>query len=387
MNQFTNEDLKELAQAQEPHCVTLLMPTHRFSAQTQENRIRLKSLLGKAEQRLLARGMRDSHVQRLVEPAQSQLHGRLLRQGQSDGLAIFLDSSGMRLFKVPEALEEVVVVDDRFYVAPFFHLLAKDMKFYVLAVSPMRTRLLSCTRDAVTEVHNSMLPESFDELGRFIDAEKQLQFHTRAAPTQGTGSRAGVYHGQGGGIDDAQRKKYLLEYCRLIDKGVRKALNEKNVPLVLACDDSLRPIYRQANTYPQLVAAAVEGNPDRYSAEELHNLARRLVEPLHDEAGGQAATRYQNASANGHTFERLEEVLPASCHGRIDTLFVKLGERRWGTLDASQQEVVVHESPEPNDQELLNLAAVQTFLKGGTVHVFSADRMPTGSPVAAILRY
>ena len=43
------------------------------------------------------------------------------------------------------------------------------------------------------------------------------------------------------------------------------------------------------------------------------------------------------------------------------------------------------EAPEPGDRDLLDLAATQTLLMGGTV--FVVDDVPGGGEVAAVVRY
>jgi hypothetical protein len=46
-----------------------------------------------------------------------------------------------------------------------------------------------------------------------------------------------------------------------------------------------------------------------------------------------------------------------------------------------------HETPEPGDQELLDLAAVQTILHGGTVYSCDHIKAPGDDVAAAIFRY
>jgi hypothetical protein len=44
----------------------------------------------------------------------------------------------------------------------------------------------------------------------------------------------------------------------------------------------------------------------------------------------------------------------------------------------------VHDPPQTGDEDLLDLAAVQTYLNGGAVYAVAHDRMPAAAPVAAI---
>jgi hypothetical protein len=52
-------------------CVSIYMPTHRTGVETQQDPIRLKNLLGKAEKELSDRGMGRRDVQKMLEPPAS----------------------------------------------------------------------------------------------------------------------------------------------------------------------------------------------------------------------------------------------------------------------------------------------------------------------------
>jgi hypothetical protein len=68
-------------------------------------------------------------------------------------------------------------------------------------------------------------------------------------------------------------------------------------------------------------------------------------------------------------------------------MFVVLGVQAWGSLDVQTTVAQVHEERKPGDDDLLDLAAVHTFLNRGSVYAVERDRVPSGGQVAAILRY
>jgi hypothetical protein len=49
--------------------------------------------------------------------------------------------------------------------------------------------------------------------------------------------------------------------------------------------------------------------------------------------------------------------------------------------------VTLHSSPAEGDEDMLDLAAVQTYLNGGAVYAATQDRLPFPMAAAAILRY
>ena len=83
----------------------------------------------------------------------------------------------------------------------------------------------------------------------------------------------------------------------------------------------------------------------------------------------------------------LETVVPAAHYGRVDTLFVPLWHQVWGSLDASTGSIEVDEEPGPDNQDLLDLAAVHTLRNDGTVYPVEIEAIPGSGGIAAIFRY
>ncbi|MBN1427762.1 MAG: hypothetical protein JXB07_05205, partial [Anaerolineae bacterium] len=96
MDIITLEDLKSIAGAQSSWCVSLFMPAHRRGRDTEQDTIRFKNLLGKAEERLQAKGLRSPDTQEILEPARSLLKDSPFWWHQSDGLAAFINSESSR---------------------------------------------------------------------------------------------------------------------------------------------------------------------------------------------------------------------------------------------------------------------------------------------------
>ncbi|MBD0293422.1 MAG: hypothetical protein ICV70_07610 [Jiangellaceae bacterium] len=71
----------------------------------------------------------------------------------------------------------------------------------------------------------------------------------------------------------------------------------------------------------------------------------------------------------------------------METLFVPVGEQRWGTVDTQTLDVVVHSDREPGDEDLLDRAAMHTLLSSGTVFAVPEEEVPGPGPAAALLRY
>lgn len=387
MNTLSRDDLRTLMGKYEGLCVSIYMPTHRVGAGIQQDPIRLKNLLAEAEEHLLTRGLRTPEVKELLEPAGRLLQDGLFWQRQSDGLALFLSSEAFRSYRLPFDFDELVVVTDRFHVKPLFPLLSGG-QFYVLALSQNEVRLLQGTRYSVSEVDLEGMPESLAETLRYNDPENRFQFHTSTRTPGGKGERPAIFHGHGvASADDP--KDYISRYFHQVDEGLQDLLRDEQAPLVLAGVDYLHPIYKEANTYPYLIDEGIEGNPEELRAEELHERAWAIVQPLFLTTQEEAAARYRQLAGAGseQASNDLKEVVPAAYHGRVETLFVAVGLQQWGTFDPETKTVRVHEEAEPGDEDLLDFATVQALLNSGTVYAVEPEKVPDEAPLAALFRY
>jgi len=196
-----------------------------------------------------------------------------------------------------------------------------------------------------------------------------------------------TFHGPGGGSVSA--KTDLLRYFRLVEDGLTEFLQGDRMPLVLAGVEYLLPIYKEANTYPNLIDTVIKGNPDLLSADELHKSAWDIIGSLFQAAQEEAVAHYQQLAgqASERVADTLEKIVPAAYAGRVETLFVAAGVQQLGVFNPATNEIELHDPIESGDESLLDLAAVQTYLKGGIVYAVEPEKVPGGTSAAAVLRY
>jgi hypothetical protein len=385
MIELSKNDLKELVEQQGFPRISLFMPTHRVTANTEEDRIRLKNLLNTAEERLVAGGLRAPEAVELLEPARRLNDDGLFWRYQSDGLALFLARDVFRHFRVPVEFSELVVVSERFHVKPLLPLLTGEGRFYVLALSQDQVRLLQGSRRGLAEVDLAGVPKSLAETLRDEGRERHLLWHTRAAPRGG--ERAAMFYGHGSAQEDS--KPRILRYFQQIDRGLQELLSGQRVPLVLAGVEYYFPIYREANSYPHLVPEGITGSPNGLSDEELYRRAWAILEPRFRADQERAlSTHLELSAANpGRTSHDLEEILRAAWQGRVENLFVAVDREVWGKYDPQTEKVEIHESPQPGDDDLLNVAAMRCLLHGARVDALRAEEVPHQALIAATFRY
>jgi hypothetical protein len=387
MDRLTAQEFRRLAEMAEPATVSLLMPTHAAGRETRQDPIRLKNLLGEAEDQLIAAGRRSADAREQLVPLAKRLPDGAFWAHQDEGLAAYALPGETLLYRVPFALPERVTVGTRCYLLPLVPIVNEDAQFHVLAISPKQVRLLEGTRHTARELDVPGWPDSYAELSAYIQEEPQLQFHTKAAPVGDRGERAAVFHSHPGEDQSSQRKQRLLEYTRLVDERVRKVLGDDSLPLILACDERLAASYREASRHPRLLAQVVAGNPDGQSAAELSKRAWEIMRAKVDAAREAVVARYHQAEANQRAAQGLEAVLPAAHEGRIASLLVASDVERWGRYDSEQRALEIHDQPVPGDEELLNLATVVACQNGAEVYTYPGEQIPEKQGLVAVFRY
>lgn len=383
MSLLSTSELRTLMERRESPCVSVFLPSHRVGPETQQDRIRFKNLLKVAEEKLIRNGLRAPQAKDLLQPAQALIQDNLFWSHQSDGLAVFFSSGGYLQYNLPIRFEELVVVSDRFHLKPMLPLLSGDGRFYILALSQNQVRLLQGTRYSVDDVDLNGVPRSLEEALRPDTPEKQIQWP--AFPQGGAGKGAPAFHGHGGGTDDP--KENILQFLRQVDKGLHELIGNEHAPLVLAAVDYLFPIYKEANTYGNLLDQGIPGNPEGLTAQQLHEQAWSIIEPYFQKAQQDAVGLYNRLAGTGRTSKDLEDIVRGAYHGRVEVLFVALGVQRWGSFDGDTDSVRLHDTAEPGDEDLLDFAAIRTLLNGGSVYAVEPENVPDDRRVAAILRY
>jgi hypothetical protein len=387
MDLLSRMQLRELMEERGEYCASIFMPTHRKGPEVRQDPIRLKNLLAHAEAELVEVGLRGPEARELLAPAQELVDMAGFWRRQSEGLTVFVSSKAFRAYRLPLDLQELVVVSERFHIKPLIPLFTGDGGFYVLALSQNEVRLLQGTRHSVEQVELEHVAGSLDEALRWDDPERRLQWHTRTGDGAG-GRRAAIFHGHGVASSD-DPKDYLRRFFRQIDDGVGDLLGDERAPLVSAGVDYTRAIYREANTYPNLLEEGITGNPEELSAKELHRQAWAIVQPRFQRVRKEAAAQYEYLAAAESELasNEVQEIVPAAYHGRVETLFAASGLQQWGSFEVDTSTVELRTEAEPGDEDLLDFAAGNTLFNGGTVYALERDKVPDGASMAAVFRF
>lgn len=374
MNEYiTNQDLETLIAHQGKPAVSIYLPTTRITTRVQAESLQFKNLLREAEEQLGRFELRGPEIRAILEPGYTLINDSDFWRHSKDGMAVFLSEDLFLCYQLPISFHTNLIVAEAFHLKPLIPVLADSVVFYILAVSQGGVRLLRGDRFSIEELAPAKLPSGLQEIMSEYEIAKDVQFRSsEVAP--GMGRRGPIFYGQGAGEAEDEKTK-IKEYFDRIDRGLQDYLQEQNAPLVFAGVDYLFPIYREANTYPNLVESSITGNFEDVQPERLHRQAWRLIEPMLMAQRAAAIERYHSLAPHNLTSSKVAELVPWADKGRIEIAFVDESAMIWGSYDRERFEAKVHEEQTPHSRDLTDMIALFTFLRGGEVYLMTPEEM------------
>lgn len=372
---FRADDLTGLLRGGSPPCVSIYLTTHRKHPEWKQDRVRFRALLAKAETLLSNGGARD--VKAALDPLR-ELLDKPFWEYALDGLAVFFSAGIVTAYRLPMPVEECVVVSDTFHTKPLLRFLHSNRRYFVLSITQNDVALYEGSSFGAGAVELHGVPASLrDALG--------IPVHDRMV-TAHSPVESFVFHGRG--PDREQAKEELLKYFRAIDRGLRDFLRDERAPLLLAAVGYYHSIYREANTYPHLLPAGIEGNFERSNGEQIHAAAWPHVARRFDAEISRWIDRYREAAGTGLGSAHLEEIAVAAVSGRVRCLLAAEEMTVWGMLDRATGSVARHERQrDERDGDLVDDICEEAFRRGAEVFVLPPHQMPTRQPLAAIYRF
>lgn len=374
--------LREIAaeRGETPH-VTVVVPSTALPSERQENEIRLKNAIREAEAQLETLGLDDRRRAAVLGPlVEARDAGTFWPAEPLDGgLAAYTTGSGLTRIALPQRPRELTVVGWRFHLKPVLQAKSLTGSFALLAISQNDVRLFEGDHEDLRPLDLAgRAPRSLEESAGHDLTEPNLQHHAGHR-----GSSEAIYHSHGGGKDDVTPE--LKRFLREVDRAVQDLLPDREASLVLAGVESLLALYRQVSELPAILKDELHGNVEHLSAGELHERARELVQRRQAQDDRDAAAALADAVGSGSATDSTDEALLAALEGRVSEIVVAGDREDWGYVDEGAHEVR-HRDELPRE-DLLDRAAVETWLHGGRVRVLPAEELPGERLIFASLRY
>ena len=392
MDFFGRAQLDELMGASSAPAISIYLPTSKGQSAADLDRLRFRSALKRARDLIEdADGEDPRGVSDLLDPLEPLARERGHWNGARGGLAVFRSRELSRRYRLPADFPELVVVGPTFHTRPLVRFLEAPDRYWVLDLSQGRVRLWGGDVNGLHLVDADSLPGSLDEaLG--YEYSRDYEVIHRGGPQEAHGGQRGgspgVFHGHGVGADD--REPELRRFFKAIDDALYALLGPESGPVVLAAVAEHHSLYRATNRLDSLAAAGIEASVRDWGAEQLHREAWPLALRATDAQMDRALQLWETSYGRGKTQPDPVDTGPLALAGRVRLLLIERGRHLWGTLDRSTGQLHVQrdggDDPGADAVELLDELSELVLLKGGRTLSLPAERMPTATGAAAILR-
>jgi hypothetical protein len=363
----TRAQLERLLAAREPSSVSIYLPTDPASSGEAE-RIELKNLAGEASRQLDRADAARADVAAIDDELADVVDDDAFWRYQARSLALFVTPSASTTFRLPNNLAAVVEVSDRFHLKPLLRTVTFPHTAFVLALSQNGVRLLEIAPDLdPAEIQVADLP------GDVASAVGKSSIRDRAPSGRIQGSEG--------------QKTRMRQYARQIDQALRPVLNGHDLPLILAATEPMDSIYRSVNSYPNLLAATLQGNPDASSDAQLTESARSVLDDLYAAELRTIQETYALRASQRRASADVADVARTATYGLVDTVLVDIDEVVPGSIDEETGAVTLDDAGDAVNYGVVDEIARRVWLNGGRVLAVRREDIPGSGSVAAILRY
>ncbi|MCC5975526.1 MAG: hypothetical protein JJT81_15955 [Rubellimicrobium sp.] len=364
----TQPEIRRLVAERHEASVSLYVATTPETQNIGAARTRLGQLLKEAEGQLEAAGTAKRTIWPVSEQVNDLIDDDEFWRLQANGLAVLVTPEGLRSYRLPTHLTDMVQVSDRFHLKPLLRAVSVPQHAFVLALEENRVRLVEVTGD---------LPP---QLVRVPDMPKDA---ASAVGTSTVNSRNPSGRIQG---SEGQNLR-LRQFARKVDAALRPVLAGREEPLILAATDPLWSIFRSVNSYSHLADEGIRTSPATTSEHEIASAARPVLDALHAARLAEVTDLFMARRKEGRATSDMSDAARAATMGAVDTLLVDIDTVVPGTVDDTTGAITLATEESSTTYGVIDEIAGRTILAGGRVLGVRADEIPEGGKLAAILRY
>lgn len=352
--------------------VSIYVPTHVRGADFEQDRIRFKNEVARAEELLERAGWKPREREERLSAAIDLISNRDFWRYQEEGLGVFIgDDAELIAVAIPGGTQQVSVLSRTFHIRPLVAAL-ESTELSVLVLTKGGVALYRVSTNQADRVE-AALPRSFEDVNWFVDREKQRQQHPGRVGLKRSG------HGHEGGTRDED----LARYLRAVAEAIPAPAGDG--PLVVLGDDNLTDRFIGFFDH-EAVSPADSGVADPDNMEEVRRLAVPIVAARSAETARNTADQARSSLNTGDAITDLEEAMMSAVGGRVGTLVIDADATpKWGSFDAESGELTEHDHQEPYSVDLLDRLVVEAMATGAVVTNYPG--LVDGHSFVAIPRY
>ncbi|OQP38692.1 hypothetical protein A4H97_18410 [Niastella yeongjuensis] len=383
---LTKDIFVELAGYEGDLCVSILMPTHKSGVEVNEqvDKSTFKNVVQQVEKKLAEKKKDPALTKSVLQPAYDLLTDEIFWRSLDNGLAVYIADGFFKYVKLAAPVIQLIHVNTSFYVSPLIPYMVRTEHFYLLDIAKKFPRFYRADGFGIERLQIEEMPFGVDDVVHFEEKDGDTLFRTGGKGGRGSAN----FHGIGGG--KPEENENIAIYLQEVDNTIWQShLNKENVPLLLAGQNFLIPIFKSVSRYKNIWPEALTGNHHQQSDNDLYEKAMKVIKPYFDQPLQNALKDYGNKLVTALTSSMIDTIIPATYYGKVSHLFVKKGLQAFGTFNKQDNKLVmqVQEGDLKQADDLIDKAVTKTIQNGGDVYFLDAEQMPNQSELAALFRY
>lgn len=367
-------DLQRLTSEKGDICISIIVPTHRYSNERMQNPAIVFKAIQKAKEML--------NHKMVSEETTSSLTAKLdLIEKQIDyvhlqeGLGIFVSQNVSNIYSFPVIVKEKIIIENKFPLLDLYYLAQYSQPYYLLAISKKRVPLYRCEGRHMQEITNEDFPKQYSEEYEY------------AYPSLGSSSGPGLKNVEGDKSVLAEKRQ--IGFIRQIDKTIDKYL-KNGTPLIVAGVDEELANFHHTTHHEKSIVGVIKGN---YSVDALHSLSNFAWEKIkvHIQANHQSLLELiQEDIGKKLAVVGIRDVWSMAKLGKGMTLLVEKDYHARGFVDPSN-EVKLYLNPPRNSHQIVADAVEEIIStvadKKGNIVVVENGALENHGGIALRLRY
>jgi hypothetical protein len=356
--------LRELLETPTPPCISLYQPTHRSYPDNQQDPIRFRNLVDRAEESL-RKAYPGREFRPLLEPLRALQDDQIFWTHAHDGLAVFSAPGLFRAYRLQRGVPERSIVADSLHIKPLVRIVQSADRYQVLGLGRDTVRFWEGNRDVLDPI------EPAPEVPRTI-----------AVVWGGDTNKRGPRLGKDPSDIDAE------QFFREVDRAVLEHHSKPSgLPLVLVALAENQELFRRISQNPALLPDGVRLDPGSLTPERLREEVWKVVQPRYLQRLADLVSTFGEARSKNQGSDDPADIAQAAVASRVATLLVEAERELPGKLDETTGRIEPGDLEHPEVDCLLDDLAELVLRRGGDVVIVPAERMPTPTGVAAIYRF
>lgn len=368
------EDLKVLQEKHDDPCVSIIIPTHRISTETDKDYIRLKNAIKRASESLHEQ-YDKKQVSPIIDRLETIMEDELDYSSLLEGIGLFISPSIEKVVHLPFEVNEKVIVDTTFEVRDLKLALNRELDYKLLMLSEDNLRLFYGKGRNIVEYKDDLLPLELNK--EAYDYQKANTGNPGTSSPNGTTEKA------------SEDQKKVIENLKHWDNKLTNYLNDKS-PLFVAGDKQILGDFEQITHHRDKIQGKLTGNFDHLNNHEIADKIQIEVKRYIHEQQDQAIRMVEEEVGFDRVSSGLTRVFEEALKGKGSRLLVEESYSEPGYFDENNYRLYLE--PEQTDglkhlADAVDDVIEEVLNKNGEVRFVADGKLKKYGKIALSLRY